>query len=91
MEVVERILPTYRQHAARRADEMVELEATMRGLGLEPCVAGGVRRFLDALVRSGLEADGASRNGSTGTMSNPFHHLPGRRLQERVSGPEPRA
>ena len=41
MDVIDRLLPTYPQHAARRAQEMEELEQTIRNLGLRPCVTRG--------------------------------------------------
>lgn len=55
MTAVERILPTYPQHAARRGDEMRELEGTMLAVGLEPCVASGTRRLIEAVAQAGLQ------------------------------------
>jgi 3-hydroxyisobutyrate dehydrogenase-like beta-hydroxyacid dehydrogenase len=46
MEVVDRILPTYPRHAARRGQEMVEVERTLSALGLRPTVAAGVRELI---------------------------------------------
>jgi putative dehydrogenase len=40
--LVERMLPTYVQHAGRRATEMGELEQTIRAAGLKPEVIAGV-------------------------------------------------
>jgi 3-hydroxyisobutyrate dehydrogenase-like beta-hydroxyacid dehydrogenase len=57
MEMVDRLLPTYPRHAGRRAAEMRELEETMRGADLEPCVATGARRVLEALAGLGLADD----------------------------------
>jgi 3-hydroxyisobutyrate dehydrogenase-like beta-hydroxyacid dehydrogenase len=72
MAVVERILPTYRQHAARRADEMEELECTMRAQGLEPGLVSGARRLIAALAQTGLNGAGSVRDLVQG--------LPARRL-----------
>jgi 3-hydroxyisobutyrate dehydrogenase-like beta-hydroxyacid dehydrogenase len=55
MTAVERILPTYPRHAARRVDEMRELESTMLAFGLEPCLVRGTRRLIDAVAQAGLE------------------------------------
>ena len=46
MDVVHRILPTYPQHAGRRAHEMVELEQMMRDAGLEPAMIESTRQVL---------------------------------------------
>lgn len=43
MEVVDRMLPTYEDHAGRRADEMAELEDTLRGLGSPSAMVAGAR------------------------------------------------
>jgi hypothetical protein len=51
MEVVDRILPTYPRHAARRGQEMVEVERTLSALGLRPTVAAGVRELITDLGR----------------------------------------
>ncbi len=47
---VDRMLPTYPLHAARRASEMQELERTMRSHGLRPRVARGVRRLISRMA-----------------------------------------
>jgi 3-hydroxyisobutyrate dehydrogenase-like beta-hydroxyacid dehydrogenase len=49
MTLVERLLPTYPQHAARRADEVREVEQTMRSLSLDPHLLTEVRRMIGAL------------------------------------------
>jgi 3-hydroxyisobutyrate dehydrogenase-like beta-hydroxyacid dehydrogenase len=54
MEVVERLLPTYPQHAPRRAQEMEELEHTLRSLGLQPAVTRGARQVTAAFAQLGL-------------------------------------
>lgn len=43
MEVIKRMLPTYPQHAARRGEELREVEQTMLLNGLTPCVLRAVR------------------------------------------------
>lgn len=48
--VVERMLPTYPQHAGRRAAEMAELEQTALAAGLEPCVLAAVARVHEMLA-----------------------------------------
>jgi 3-hydroxyisobutyrate dehydrogenase-like beta-hydroxyacid dehydrogenase len=59
MEVVDRLLPTYPQHAPRRAQEMEELEHTLRSMGLRPGVTRGARQVTAAFARLGLsETDG---------------------------------
>jgi 3-hydroxyisobutyrate dehydrogenase-like beta-hydroxyacid dehydrogenase len=54
MALVGRALPTYPRHAARRIEELHELEATLRDLGLEPHVAPAVRRLIEILAESDL-------------------------------------
>ena len=53
--LVERMFPTYPKHAARRADEMRELEQTAQGAGLEPCVISTVARLHEILADASLE------------------------------------
>jgi 3-hydroxyisobutyrate dehydrogenase-like beta-hydroxyacid dehydrogenase len=79
MTAVERILPTYRQHAARRADEMGELEATMRSQGLEPCLVGGARRLIGTLARSDLSAGSPTSNGHEKLLNEVCHKLAAQR------------
>jgi len=55
MTPVARMLPTYPRHIDRRADEMSELEKTIRGLGLEPTMAAGISRLLSGLSQSHLQ------------------------------------
>jgi len=50
MEVVARILPTYPQHAARRSEELWELEETMSLEGVAPRVVGAVREVTSKLA-----------------------------------------
>ena len=56
MEVVERTLPTYPAHAARRAQEMVEVEITLSHLGLCPTVIQGIRELTEAVAKCSLPA-----------------------------------
>ena len=51
---VGRMLPTYPRHAARRAEEMSELEQTVRDLGLEPQIVAEARRLIARLAQSDL-------------------------------------
>jgi 3-hydroxyisobutyrate dehydrogenase-like beta-hydroxyacid dehydrogenase len=51
-EVALRMLPTYPAHAARRADEMRELERNANTAGLQPCVIAAVRRLHESLTAS---------------------------------------
>ena len=50
MEVVKRMLPTYPQHAARRCEELQELEETMLLNGMSPRVLGAVREVTSSLA-----------------------------------------
>ena len=50
MGIVERMMPTYPQHAARRADEMRELEQTAQAAGLEPCMLAAARHVHELLA-----------------------------------------
>ena len=55
LEVVDRILPTYPRHAARRGQEMAEVEKTLTHLGLCPAVVPGVRRLIAAMGECGID------------------------------------
>jgi 3-hydroxyisobutyrate dehydrogenase-like beta-hydroxyacid dehydrogenase len=50
MDVVKRMLPTYPQHAARRSEELQELEETMLLNGVPPRVLGAVREVTSSLA-----------------------------------------
>jgi 3-hydroxyisobutyrate dehydrogenase-like beta-hydroxyacid dehydrogenase len=50
--VVDRMLPTYAEHAPRRATEMNELRATAETSGLEPCVIEAVSRLHELLAHT---------------------------------------
>jgi hypothetical protein len=50
MEVIRRMLPTYPQHAARRCEELQEVEETMLISGLTPRIVGAVREVTSALA-----------------------------------------
>jgi len=54
MDLVDRLLPTYPLHAARRGDELKEVERTMRGLGLQPCVVSAAQQLTTAVGRLSL-------------------------------------
>ena len=62
MDLVDRLLPTYPLHAARRGDELREVELTMRGLGLQPCVVSAAQQLTTAVGRLCL-ADRNPREG----------------------------
>ncbi|MBV9126043.1 MAG: NAD(P)-dependent oxidoreductase [Planctomycetes bacterium] len=53
MALVDRMLPTYPRHAARRGDELGEVEQTLASLGLQPCLVHGARRLTTAVGRLG--------------------------------------
>ena len=54
MEVVDRTLPTYPAHAARRAQEMVEVENTLVHLGLCPTVIQSIRQLSETVAGCSL-------------------------------------
>jgi 3-hydroxyisobutyrate dehydrogenase-like beta-hydroxyacid dehydrogenase len=51
--LVRRMLPTYALHSARRAEEMRQLERTVRDAGILPLVTGAVRQFHESLAQAG--------------------------------------
>ncbi len=53
MEVVRRMLPTYPQHAARRCEELQEVEETMLISGLTPRIVRAVREVTSGLASTG--------------------------------------
>jgi hypothetical protein len=57
LDVVERTLPTYPRHAARRGEEMHELERMLVGLELRPGLVRGARELLEEMGRLGLAAE----------------------------------
>ena len=50
LEAVKRMLPTYPQHAARRGEELQEIEETMLLNGVAPRVLGAVREVIASLA-----------------------------------------
>jgi 3-hydroxyisobutyrate dehydrogenase-like beta-hydroxyacid dehydrogenase len=54
MEVVDRMLPTYPLHAARRAEEMAELDEAMTALGQRPDMVRAAGRVTRAIVEADL-------------------------------------
>jgi 3-hydroxyisobutyrate dehydrogenase-like beta-hydroxyacid dehydrogenase len=56
MALVDRMLPTYPQHAARRCDELGEVERTLEALQLEPCMVHSARRITAELAGLHTEA-----------------------------------
>jgi 3-hydroxyisobutyrate dehydrogenase-like beta-hydroxyacid dehydrogenase len=55
MGLVDRLLPTYPQHAGRRGDELQEVERALQGLGVEPRLAGAARRLTQELADARLQ------------------------------------
>jgi hypothetical protein len=53
MEVIRRMLPTYPQHAARRCEELQEVEDTMLMYGLTPRIVRAVREVPSGLASIG--------------------------------------
>jgi 3-hydroxyisobutyrate dehydrogenase-like beta-hydroxyacid dehydrogenase len=53
MEVIRRMLPTYPQHAARRCEELQEVEESMLIGGLTPRIVRAVREVTSALADAG--------------------------------------
>jgi 3-hydroxyisobutyrate dehydrogenase-like beta-hydroxyacid dehydrogenase len=66
-QLVDRMLPTYAAHAARRAEEMCELEATALASDLGPPVIEGVRHLHELLA----ELPFAEANGDKNKLSVP--------------------
>lgn len=64
MAVVDRTLATYPQHAPRRADEMREVEQTLRGLGLSPRLVSATQSLIDDLGRLRLAEREPGRAGA---------------------------
>jgi 3-hydroxyisobutyrate dehydrogenase-like beta-hydroxyacid dehydrogenase len=64
MELFDRQLPTYPQHAARRGDELGEVERTFRSLGLEPRLTPGARSLTAAVGRLALAGQGPPGGGA---------------------------
>jgi L-threonate 2-dehydrogenase len=67
-QVVDRMLPTYAEHASRRATEMRELHATASASGIEPCVIDAIARLHELLAQgdftraSGADVDSIVRH-----------------------------
>jgi 3-hydroxyisobutyrate dehydrogenase-like beta-hydroxyacid dehydrogenase len=53
MEVIRRMVPTYPQHAARRCEELQEVEETMLMCGLTPRIVRAVREVTSGLASTG--------------------------------------
>jgi hypothetical protein len=72
MEVVERILPTYPRHAARRGQELAEVESTLSDLGLSPTVVPGIRHLIQAMGQC-WSAGRQDRDWSVAEVINDLH------------------
>jgi hypothetical protein len=67
-----RMLPSYPQHAARRAAEMREVEETAWASGVEPCVLASVSRLheaIAALLMDSAFAEDGDAQGAGATQS----------------------
>jgi 3-hydroxyisobutyrate dehydrogenase-like beta-hydroxyacid dehydrogenase len=62
--LIDRMLPTYSQHAGRRAQETNELLATAESSGVEPCLLEAVSR-LHEMMAGALDGDNAEDGGVT--------------------------
>jgi 3-hydroxyisobutyrate dehydrogenase-like beta-hydroxyacid dehydrogenase len=102
MEVIRRMLPTYPQHAARRCEELQEVEETMLISGLTPRIVGAVREVTSALATAGLTDHGprqwtvaemireVHKEGILLSVKPDFPQFPGRRDKNgSVSGDQP--
>jgi 3-hydroxyisobutyrate dehydrogenase-like beta-hydroxyacid dehydrogenase len=72
MELVDRSLPTFPRHAARRGTEMQEVEATLADLGLCPTVVPGVRQLIAEMARC-WPADGPDKAWSVAEVIETLH------------------
>lgn len=66
--VLDRLLPTYPAHAARRVDELGEAEATFRSLGVDAGIMGAARRRI-ALMDPTCSPAGDPSPGGAGAES----------------------
>lgn len=72
MELVERSLPTFPRHAARRSEEMHEVESTVADLGLRPTVLAGIARLFDGMSHC-WPADSSQREWSVAEILESLH------------------
>jgi len=72
MEVIRRMLPTYPQHAARRCEELQEVEETMLISGLTPRIVRAVREVTSALASACL-ADHDPRQSTVAELIREIH------------------
>jgi len=95
MEVVRRMLPTYPQHAARRCEELKEVEETMLIGGLTPLIMHAVREVTSALVDPGWQqrdgqqwtiAELIEEIQNHGALRSSQSHPPPERLDKNGSG-----
>jgi hypothetical protein len=84
LQAVERLLPTYPRHAARREEEMRELERSMKALGLRPAVVRGARKVIAALAEAGLEDGGPREWTAASVVEELSRRLPHRRRPARA-------
>lgn len=72
MEVVKRMLPTYPQHAARRCEELREVQHTMLTSGLSPRI---VSAACDVTCNLSAVDWGSERNASQWTVRDVIEEL----------------
>jgi 3-hydroxyisobutyrate dehydrogenase-like beta-hydroxyacid dehydrogenase len=102
MEVIRRMLPTYPQHAARRCEELQEVEETMLISGLTPTIVRAVREVTSAIAGVDWPEHEARRwtiaemieelqkQGTLHPFKSHFHQFPEQRDKNgSVSGDEP--
>jgi hypothetical protein len=83
MELVERSLPTFPRHAARRGTELQEVEATLADLGLCPVVLPGIRQLILDMARC-WPAEGQDQGWSVPEVIRELH-------ARQLLGPRPDA
>ncbi len=72
MELVERSLPTFPRHAARRGTEMQEVEATLADLGLQPAILPGIREVIVQMAQC-WPGEGAERAWTVAEIIEELH------------------
>ena len=73
MEVVTRMLPTYPHHAARRSEELRELEETMSLNGVAPRIVGAVREVTSSLAEVDWPKDTDFRQWTVSEIIEEIH------------------
>jgi 3-hydroxyisobutyrate dehydrogenase-like beta-hydroxyacid dehydrogenase len=81
-EVVDRMLPTYPQHARRRAEEMAELEEAMLTLDLEPTMVRAAHRVTARMAEADLPAAPGTPAWTADEILKALHARGALRLQD---------